>query len=630
MRPIIRHSVKGAIAVIAAVSLLAGCGPRGCAKSSPQQPKLQSKPEIKEPGTYLKWVLKLSGGTVTTVELSKVDSSFKLISQPVGNYAAVVWNGEKKIAAYPFYFPSTIHSEGVDEQGNPVSETIPLTGDRTTHLWIKVEGPFDKLTVINPNGETILEATGLGDGTPFSSLRSGSGRWQILRNAYADEQAPAGSVATHVRILGLNASWNQVPPELMARVERVTDPPPDEWVQSVTEQMLEAAPAALSALMFIGLAQYYESDRSCASTVGSIILINARKLGLPGCQGTLIHELAHAYEHLLTFYSESVDPGQAFLRETAGVESPAAQWPSDIRGLAQRTIERLGIRSYQDFLGLWVMIQQQGKRFGVASDYVGDGWTGLNDEAAARGGFARSYGASLPREDLATYVEQIQGVRYSTTQGATVCRWMREASNRIDTRVLIPYVKVLLLQNAGFLTAEKARECHGNFVVRGEKGIHLHKGDLNRPTMSFERNVKAGYQVEKGVNYFSVLGSGEKSYQILVQVLAQDGSGKRISPLGLHRLDNIGPFSIGLKGNNGVYLAHDNVMRTRASFSGLVLISDYSLDPVRVEGAIFFLTLRGATGGPPVPIHPLLAMKMLDDRSAITDSFPLVTFRYEP
>ncbi|MBI2067711.1 MAG: hypothetical protein HYT77_06845 [Deltaproteobacteria bacterium] len=614
---------------------ISGC--KACSSKPSPQVKTESKTKAvkteswRVPGVYLKWVLKLSGDQVSTVELSRVDSSFQLTPQPVGNFAVVVWSGEKRKAAYPFYFPDEIHSEGVDQAGNPVSQTIKFTGNRTTHVWIKVDEPIDKLTVMSPRGQVVLETTTLGDGAPLSSvMATKSSLLTIIPQVFAQEGEATNVFVEHVRILGQDASWNLLPQVLQEKIERVYDPPPSEWVQEIAQQMREAAPPTLSAVTLIGFADYKPNERACASTVGSVILINVWQMDNQGCQGYMVHELAHAYEHLLTFYSVARDPGQAALREMMGNESPIAQWPPEIRDLAQRTVERLGIRLYQDFLGLWTMMQMQGKQFGVAGDYVGDGWPQLGNEAAARGGFARNYGGSAPAEDLATYVEQIQAPRYSPRGLPLVCQWMQNATDEIDNRTLIPYVKIVLLKNAGFLTEEKAAACYGNFAIRGERGIHFYKDDLRSPKISFTRNLKAGYETNQGVQYFDVLGDGPNTYQLLVQVISQDGSERRKIPLGLHRLDNIGPLSINLRGNNGVYLAHSNNMKARTSFSGLVLFSDYSTDPVRVEGAIFFLTLRGAMGGPPIPIHPLLALNMLNDKSAITDSFPLVTFRYEP
>ena len=125
------------------------------------------------------------------------------------------------------------------------------------------------------------------------------------------------------------------------------------------------------------------------------------------------------------------------------------------------------------------------------------------------------------------------------------------------------------------------------------------------------------------------MGDGPKTYQLLIQVLAQERKqgGKRKQPIGLYRLDNIGPLSIHLRGNNGVYLGHQNHFKARASASGLVLISEYTTSPPRVEGAVFFLALRGAGS---LMMTPMGLPLPIPGAGVITDQFPLVTFLYEP
>ena len=97
----------------------------------------------------------------------------------------------------------------------------------------------------------------------------------------------------------------------------------------------------------------------------------------------------------------------------------------------------------------------------------------------------------------------------------------------------------------------------------------------------------------------------------------------------IHGKSRVGPFSIQLRGNNGVYLAHRDNMRARTSASGLVLISEYNTDPPRVEGAIFFLGLRGAGGT--MLMTPLgLPISIPGGQGFLTDYFTLATFLYEP
>lgn len=197
-------------------------------------------------------------------------------------------------------------------------------------------------------------------------------------------------------------------------------------------------------------------------------------------------------------------------------------------------------------------------------------------------------------------MQKIQGA--SLVGEPLVCGMIRNAGRNFGRPHILPYIKILMLKNAGFITEEKAHSCYGEVIIQGEEGIHFLGGDM-RPRLSFTSNVKAGFERARGYRYFDVLGDGPNSYQVLIQV----NVGDRLYPVGLYRLDTINLTTVNWRGTDGVYLAHRDNFRARGSDSGLVLISEYTQS--KVEGAIFFLALQNGIG-------------------MVTDNFPLVTFRH--
>ena len=150
-----------------------------------------------------------------------------------------------------------------------------------------------------------------------------------------------------------------------------------------------------------------------------------------------------------------------------------------------------------------------------------------------------------------------------------------------------------LLEGLGLVRAARATACIGEPAIQGPPGIHL--GD----SLDLTSNLKAGWLDQDGAHFLAASGSA-LPYRFLLRVRAPDNHA-----LGVHRLDSIG-YSNLHAANNAVYVSHeDNDLLARTSASGLVLLTTVSTE--KIEGAVFFLSLRNAAG-------------------LVTDVFPISTF----
>ncbi len=632
---------------------LGGCKACSC-KRSPKI-KTETKKEIveKEPweegGTYLKWILSLSEGQVSTVSLEKIDSSSGLIPHLGGDYLAIVYSGGKKVAAFPVQFPSKWREVRMDEQGRRTFSEGTIEGERRTVAWIRLDQPVDKLSLMNPEGQEVLETTALSNGEMLSSIpivvppkevkpapaqpiKKKKKTWGCDLLAESSEEPP---IYRHVRLI-TPGDLEMLNPGIQGIVAEILIPA-EPWKDMLREALAAASPSTLSGVTHIGFvrfagedAQVSSASRRIAFQQGSLLFLSSI-IAENDFHGTVIHEVAHTYEELLE--------GAVAIHTTG--ERASQRWDQQTRSLATRTLNRFGsFAALYGFDNLWKTIQQEGIRHHLTVDYLEMGFEQYRDNPsdpggnswAATHGFADPYGAYDFHEDIGTYVERVQASGFA--REAKVCGDLRTIRDvfRLQS-ILLPYVKILLLKNAGFITEGKARACYGDLVLRGDRGIHFFAEGLNNPTLSFTSNVKAGYQRDGDYHYFNVLGDGPDTRQILIQVLLDRGRLRRSTPIGLYRLNSINMATVNIKGLNGVYLAHRDNMKARGSASGLVLISEYTNDPMRVEGAVFFLALQNAGGGTilegggmmttplglPIPIPP----------GGTTDYFPLVTFQYE-
>ena len=321
-------------------------------------------------------------------------------------------------------------------------------------------------------------------------------------------------------------------------------------------------------------------QRHCEWTTGLLSTVTSL-FGL--APATVVHETAHSYNYLL----DNPRPG-----------SPLGNWPPDVTAKAADVVAHNALAS--GFTDLWSSVQKDGVTNGVAGSYQGANWPMVTDGQANQWAFIGNYGSQNVAEDIATYAQIVQD---PTTYGPSVfCSRLQAATSAFPLSLAIPFIKIKLMENTGFVSKESSLACTGSAVpIEGPNGVVLGDRDV-----SFTADLKGGYSTdaESGLDFLVVLASGANDYRISIRIYAPG----RKPPLGLRRLDNLGIARLASQ-SDGVLLASSSSNFAWSSAGGLALVNEVTAS--RISIAVFNLGLRNAF-------------------NVVTDRYPFSTFVYAP
>lgn len=547
-------------------------------------------------GRYLQWKLSQSGQNVSSVELSDFGSTVKLTPHASGDYLIISSFEGQDLRAYPFKFNRQFLVEGVDSEGKRVSVKNDIQGDVLSTVWIPLDQQIDKLTVMSPNGSVILEVTGVSSGVSLKEaskpVAQSSPPALVIRNKVLETVQGF----PHIQFFGPNDGG--IVPFLGGIIGSVTAliEPTQGMKDEVITALQNMSPTILSGVTHIGfspLQGLISGGRVDGTTYGSVVLLNPMSLGTEAFAGFVFHEVAHSYHNLLD---------DRLAVEISGTD----RWSTAARQLATQTRTSLGLTYFHDFSDLWENVHDSARSVQLAGSYKGSGWHALEVGGWEDQGFASAYGGSEVIEDIAEYVREVH-THATSSIPHIFCSELSNATQDFPIRLALRYAKIKMLEMAGFISSAKAQQCYGNAAIRGPNGIQF-IGEDGLIAGNLTEDIRAGYQTEEGYDYFSFMAKDSVQNQMLIQVLTPN----RISPMGVHRLDDIGIYQVEREGYNGIYyLIEGDTWRARSSDSGIVILTEHATSPTKVEGAIFFLAMQNFA-------------------QMNTDVFPLVTFGYKP
>jgi hypothetical protein len=568
-----RHAPRTIFAAAIAATL-AACG--SPAATSDPDAGTDAAPGTSEPVAYLRLSLEQTATGVQVRDAEPVTVALPRSPAAAGGYAVIGWQGTTAVVVQPFTFATRLVKEGFGDDGGPeVGTRSDVAGAATMLVPIGGDRPVDRITVVDPAGATVVDqpiaAMHLAPAPPPSSSHL------LLIEPSQRALIPAGfggeADYTVQSIAALPAAKRQeifeaiaiLPPRVQASVTTII-------VAKLPNDGVEE-PRCTGG----------RKTKTLAQTIGGFIMINATVIDDARLPQIIAHEAGHSYTFAL-----SPDDADAL----------PANLPAEVNELAADTMREnlLG----DGFLERWDGLHKTAVTKQMAGPYSDGSCPGITVDEAHQRGFVSKYGATDAYEDIAEWTQQLA----TPQEPPLFCDKLRAVGNApLPKELVIPYVKLLLLDGAGFVMPGRAAACYGDLAVHGPKGIHLN-GDDGKPALSLTSELKGGWIHEDNADFLIVLGAGPSTYKISLRVLAP---GKK-PPIGLHDLASIGWDNLNAA-NNAVYLSNDNLDRVRTSAGGLVLVSEVSAN--RIEMSVFMLQLQNEYGD-------------------ITDTFPMSTFVYEP
>ena len=365
----------------------------------------------------------------------------------------------------------------------------------------------------------------------------------------------------------------------------------------------EKASGGVNALFVGNGAMIVDVSVFCQPNSACMPDLDVSATSLPDFPGAFIHETAHAYGSLLLKLAQGADIsalGNAAARRAATVAA-----------------DQFGLRGATNlWTNWWGQIQSSGQRAGLAG-YTNDAMAGggnggtptsslpptcwcapaapaanapgarpnappapkwqqqyPTNVAAQKQGFARAYGASMPMEDFATFVEEL--IFPASRRLPQFCdEFSRLAAE--PAPVLKPYqtvalVKLLTLRYLGLYGDAELQRCVPFGLAESRTpGIHYNVGAPGY--FLFDQGLKAWWKKESGSEMLELLAtSGEFKMAIFVKAPNRN-------PLGLHVLRNswiVGSEGLGLE---RVTYAVDNAnQKSKTSVSGVVVVTASTVD----------------------------------------------------
>lgn len=528
-----------------------------------------------------------------------------------GELMAVAWANDGTIVdAVPVRLDTVVRSAGFDGLGNFVeSEEEIDPGSASASVFLLDHPALDRIEIFDASG--AVAATVLTSDIDPEMLASSSAPPERRTSALTKHP-------DHEWVELLAPGDVGMLPDILQAVTTGLVPPTADQLDLIDEclaTMSEASRRSVKRIAIGNLPNHGVTmlpSGGCTAilgaAVGSAILMNAEinDPAVDACFGksslrrrfinTCVHEAAHNFTFLV-----------------AAVGTPGSSlWPAEAQKIAQEKVQSYGLSAGLTdlFARLQLSAVNEAESTKATYYYKSDGKFGpdgmplpdsplgprpANNALAVRAGFANSYGAQNPLEDVGMYASEIQAPDVPPGTEPEICKLFAQASV-LSELTAIQYAKALLLRNIGLVDEERFAACTHGFGVDAPPGI-----GAEGYTFQFTDSLNFGYFDLAGERMFGVAGDGADTYQALLRVKVKDGK----PPLGLHRLDYIGYFDID-DAENGFLLANDDSFLARTSTGGLALITE--ITPHMTSGAIFFLKL-GALG------------------IVTTQTFPLVTFR---
>jgi hypothetical protein len=513
-----------------------------------------------------------AAGAVSIGNLKTIVSSSALPPEIGGDHVLVARKNGAVAAAMPFKFPAVILAEGFGADGTPFSKAAPI-GDLTRTTVLVPGGDYDELSVLDADGNVAARAR---PPQPAPGERQGA-----LSAPGLFPDAPGLDVLTP-------ADTALIPPYAMPYINGVVDYAtlPQAGKDNLQAGFKRTAPGPRGAIRSLLLAHAAPGGPAGAFfglTWGSFVVINADVITDFKIPATVVHETAHSYNYLL---------------DNPTAASPLGHWPPDVVAKAADVVAANALAS--GFSDLWSSVQNDGIKNGIAGPYQGDRWPMVTDVDANTWAFIGNYGSQNVAEDIATYAQIVQD---PTTYGPSAfCSRLQAATAPFPLSLAIPFIKIKLMENTGFVSSGSAAGCTGGGVpIEGPNGVVLGDHDV-----SFTGDRQGGYSTdpESGLDFLVVLATGPNDYRISIRIYAPG----RKPPLGLRRLDNLGIAQLDSR-SDGVLLASSSSNFAWTSAGGLALVNEVSAS--RISIAVFNLGLRNAF-------------------NIVTDLYPFSTFVYAP
>jgi hypothetical protein len=417
---------------------------------------------------YLQVDLSITGGQVvgTSTGLSQGQVAFQAVTPLTlppppaalgGEYALVALTNNQPQAFAFVHFPSTFLMEGPDANGDWSSQSVSLTGSATT-VFVPYAA-YDSLEVIDASGNVVASQGGV-PALP-------SPEYEYYPSLTGFSPIPGLTVLTpaSAQLFISEFPLMQLTEDTYS-YDITTDPAGQALV---TAALANVAPGPLASLHYILIADKKKPDAGL-DIGGSAIKVNRAYFTADYLPAILVHESAHVYADLL----DDADP------------TSKRHWSSNIEALAQKVLADPLITG---FTAYWTQMHNDGLKNGLALPYTGQ----IASATDLKGGFVAPYGAENAHEDIATYTEFLQlpddpHLLEQQPPGSDVmspppgppwfCSELSNARGTFPVADTIPYVKLQLLVNAGFITPAKLAQCIGNNVpVIGATGAFVENVD---------------------------------------------------------------------------------------------------------------------------------------------------------
>jgi hypothetical protein len=390
-----------------------------------------------------------------------------------GEYGLVALKDNQPQAFAWVSFPSSVLEEGPDQNGEWASQSVSLTGSATT-VFVPYDS-YDALEVIDASGKVVATQSGVpvfpsADLRYFTSSDGFSPRPGLIilgpaaAKAYM-QQFPA--ISTFNITYDINADPN--------------------GQQAVMAALAYVAPEVLKAVHYIIIGDI--GPFFAGETAGSAVVIDTyvwTRIGMtpPYLTTTLVHESAHVYAYLLDGLPQSL------IGSTPQIRALAAQAAAD--------------PFKAGFTAFWEQMHNDGVQNQMAVAYTH--YANPVGVTPKQAGLVTPYGGRDPGEDIATYTEFLQvpddsrssyqpnpqvqrvigqtfeptapGPAWFCSEFVSASPAFPATSGNFPVEDTIPFVKLQLLVNAGFITPAKLTGCIGNNLpLIRETGVFVEHGD---------------------------------------------------------------------------------------------------------------------------------------------------------
>lgn len=525
----------------------------------------------------------------------------------VGGYYAVLDGRDAVLAATPFSPAPTVTEEFENASGVARREQAVTKSSVVVYMPFSEEAT--RVRILDHLGTTLASV----DREAFRKSpepRSARSRWQqirdvVVRPVHAESQADLEAAFPHIRFITDTSELGYENAGDVAAVAMWTN----ERATAVYEALSGLGPALVGSIGSIAFVRFSDSgvgnNPDCGAgpslgikrgqTVNNQIVINMHNLdnnelvpvSAEQIRYTVTHESVHAFNNLVDNEYISTD-----------------QLPADVQVLVDDARDNLG-HMFDALRLTWTQLQETAK---IAHDGYGTYAGGqasctyptVDDAVAA--GFARPYGGTNAREDVATLVQVFNDPWQSASEDP-VCQQFSGLLSEIPRDKLLMFAKVNFLRGLELITESDYQGCVQDADPADRDSLRIGTVDFSNGLKAGDIDVAGGELENSNGSRFIVLGSSSQSRGML-QIYARP---PRFSPVGFHRLDKaygwFTPYAgpKGLKRRNMITVqpievsgAFELNKMTRISSSGFALIVSSAQD--QKKGYAFFVKMEDPYG----------------------------------